>query len=227
MAETEITVQVFEDFMTICNKLENLGFEKTRKFKINDWYFSKYSDKDLNTLGYGKAISSSVLVREIVGKKHEKALCYKAKILDEQDNVVSEEKVATEVEDIEKTILLLNLAGLNMWEEVRNKTVIYKKDNIEFALQDVEGLGVFIKLEELPEMESLTPDEKFARLKRIVKTFGLKLGKDFSCKKVFMKFKNRLKQANGTHETLPFEVRAKLVKENKWLMDFLQGNKKE
>ena len=33
MAETEITVQVFEDLMTVCNKLENLGFEKTRKFK--------------------------------------------------------------------------------------------------------------------------------------------------------------------------------------------------
>jgi hypothetical protein len=29
------------------------------------------------------AISSSVLVREIIGKEHKKVLCYKAKILDE------------------------------------------------------------------------------------------------------------------------------------------------
>ena len=130
MAETEITVQVFEDLMTVCNKLENLGFEKTRKFKMSDWYFSKYSDKELSAFGYAKAISSSVLVREIIEKTTEKVLCYKAKIIDEEGNVVSEEKVATEVEDIDKTILLLNLAGLNMWEEVKNKSIIYKKDNI-------------------------------------------------------------------------------------------------
>ena len=226
MAETEITVQVFEDLMTVCNKLENLGFEKTRKFKMSDWYFSKYSDKELSTFGYAKAISSSVLVREVVEETTEKVLCYKAKIIDEEGNVISEEKVATDVEDINKTILLLNLAGLNMWEEVKNKSIIYKKDNIEFALQEIEGLGIFIEMEEFDEMKSLTSEEKFARLKRIVKTFGLVLGKDFSCKKVFMKFKNRLKQTNGTHETLPYEVRAKLVKENKWLMDFLD-NKKE
>lgn len=226
MAETEITVQVFEDLMTTCNKLENLGFEKTRKFVIKDWYFSKYSDKELNNLGYGKAISSSVLVREIVGKNNEKVLCYKAKIIDDDGNVVSEEKIATEIEDVDKTILLLNLAGLNMWEEVKNKTIIYKKDNIEFALQDVENLGVFIEMEESDEMKSLTNEEKFARLKRIVKNFGLKLGKDYSCKKVYMKFKNRLKQMSGEHESLPYEVRAKLIKENKWLMDFLD-NKKE
>ncbi len=226
MAETEITVQVFEDLMTTCNKLENLGFEKTRKFVIKDWYFSKYSDKELNNLGYGKAISSSVLVREIVGKNNEKVLCYKAKIIDDDGNVVSEEKIATEIEDVDKTILLLNLAGLNMWEEVKNKTIIYKKDNIEFALQDVENLGVFIEMEESDEMKSLINEEKFARLKRIVKNFGLKLGKDYSCKKVYMKFKNRLKQMSGEHESLPYEVRAKLIKENKWLMDFLD-NKKE
>lgn len=226
MAETEITVQVFEDLMTACNKLENLGFEKTRKFLIKDWYFSKYSDKELNTLGYGKAISSSVLVREIVGKKNEKVLCYKAKIIDDKGDVVSEEKIATQIEDIDKTLLLLNLAGLNMWEEVKNKTIIYKKDNLEFALQDVENLGIFIEFEENDEMKSLTNDEKFARLKHIVKGFGLKLGKDFSCKKVYMKFKNRIKQMDGTHETLPYEIRAKLMKENKWLMDFLK-NKEE
>ncbi|MBQ3494729.1 MAG: hypothetical protein IJA69_04870, partial [Clostridia bacterium] len=141
-------------------------------------------------------------------------------------NVVSEEKIATEIEDVDKTILLLNLAGLNMWEEVKNKTIIYKKDNIEFALQDVENLGVFIEMEESDEMKSLTNEEKFARLKRIVKNFGLKLGKDYSCKKVYMKFKNRLKQMSGEHESLPYEIRAKLIKENKWLMDFLD-NKKE
>lgn len=222
MAETEITVQVLEDFMTTCNKLENLGFEKTGKYRLNDWYFSKYSDKELNNFGYGTAISSSVLVREIIGKEHKKVLCYKAKILDEEGNVVSEEKIQTEIDDIEKTILLLNLAGLNLWEEVKDKTITYKKDNIELCLQNIEDLGVFIELEELSEMKSLTPDEKFARLKRIVKSFGLKLGKDFSCKKVYMKFKKRLKEQSGVHETLPYEIRAKLEKQNAWLMDFLK-----
>ena len=51
---------------------------------------------------------------------------------------------------------------------------------------------------------------------------GLKLDKDFSCKKVFMKFKNRLKKQSGVHETLPYEIRAKLEKQNTWLMDFLK-----
>lgn len=44
MAETEITVQVFNSFEETKTILENQGFKLIQNFQLNDWYFSKIDD---------------------------------------------------------------------------------------------------------------------------------------------------------------------------------------
>ena len=44
MAETEITVQVFNSFEEIKQILENQGFKMVENFQLNDCYFSKIYD---------------------------------------------------------------------------------------------------------------------------------------------------------------------------------------
>ena len=47
MRETEITVQVFETLEDIDKRLKELGYDLKEKFKLNSFYYSKYSISQL------------------------------------------------------------------------------------------------------------------------------------------------------------------------------------
>ena len=44
MSETEITVQVFNDYNEIDEVLKRKGFEMVENYQLNDWYFSKFDN---------------------------------------------------------------------------------------------------------------------------------------------------------------------------------------
>ena len=67
--------------------------------------------------------------------------------------------------------------------------LVYKKENVEFALQIIDELGIFIEYEEDETMQALSEKEKINVMLETLKNLGLKLGDDFSCKKVYLKFK--------------------------------------
>lgn len=64
MSETEITVQVFNDYNEIDEILKRKGFEMVENYQLNDWYFPKF-DNVLN-LSYVDLMNNSFLVRHII-----------------------------------------------------------------------------------------------------------------------------------------------------------------
>ena len=90
MKETEITVQVFDNFAKIDETLKNKGFKMVENYQLNDWYFSKIDN--VLDMEYLDLINSSFLVREIIDATPQIQLCYKSKHLDDKGNVISEEK---------------------------------------------------------------------------------------------------------------------------------------
>lgn len=189
MKETEITVQVFEDVNTIREKLETLGFELVETYTLDDYYYSKYDDITLKQMKYIEILNNSILLRRIVDCDGEKVeMIFKSKTMDENDNVISEEKIKTKVQDLDKARKVFEMAGVNMWCNVNNFSYNYKKEETEFALQVIDGLGVFIEFEENDTMKNMNEHEKFNHMSNILKGLGLKLGEDFSVKKVYMKF---------------------------------------
>jgi len=184
MKETEITVQVFNDYNEIDEILKNKGFEMIENYQLNDWYFSKF-DNVLN-LSYIDLMNNSFLVRHIIDDYPKIQLCYKKKEVDKFGNVLLEEKVKSELTQIENTIKIFDLAGLNNYCKVENNSFIYKNGNIEFVVQIIKNLGIFIEYEENESMKDLSPEQKFSYMANIIQNLGLKLGSDFSCKKVFM-----------------------------------------
>ena len=97
-----------------------------------------------------------------------------------------EEKVKSELTKLENAVKIFDLAGLNNYCKVENNSYVYKKENIEFVVQIIKNLGIFIEYEEDESMKDMLPDQKFSYMVNITKNLGLKLGNDFSCKKVFM-----------------------------------------
>ncbi len=184
MKETEITVQVFDSFENIDRILKQNGFESTRKFKLHDSYFTTISD--VAGVDFKHLIDNSILVREITDDKIVGQLMYKKKNYDDAGNVISEEKTKVIIDDFDKTVKILTLAGLNNYVQVKNSSIVYKDDKMEICLQVVENLGIFIEYEEDESVKNLTEQEKIEIMTGNLKSLGLKLGEDYSCKKVEM-----------------------------------------
>ena len=184
MKETEITVQVFNSINEINTILLSQGFKMIENFQLNDWYFSKLDN--VNKIPYLDLLNNSFLVRQILGDREKIELCYKQKELDEYGNVIKEEKTKAILSSLSDTIEIFKKAGLNNYCVVKNNSYVYEKGKIAFVLQVVENLGTFIEYEEDETMKNMNEKEKFNYMVSIVNSLGLKLGKDYSCKKVYM-----------------------------------------
>lgn len=190
MKETEITIQVFESKEKIFEKLINLGFKIVRDFQLNDWYFTKFDD--VKQFNYQELISHSILLRQIISDTVENQICYKNKEYNEKGDVICEEKIKTKIENIEKTKQILINAGLNNYCTIFNKSYVFEKQSMQFAVQIIEDLGIFIEYEEddsMPKFETIP--EKINYMVNAVKSLGLEIGDDYSCKKVEMILKDR------------------------------------
>ncbi len=184
MKETEITVQVYNDYSQIDKILTNQGFEMIENYQLYDWYFSKLDN--ISNLSYIDLMNNSFLVRHIVDDSPQIQLCYKKKELDEFGNVIMEEKVKSNMSNLENSLKIFKLAGLNNYCKVENNSYVYKKGNIELAVQIIKDLGIFIEYEESDDMKEMLPEMKFKKMVDTITHLGLDLGNDYSCKKVFM-----------------------------------------
>lgn len=184
MKRMEITVQVFNSLEETKKILEDQGFKLVETFKLNDWYFSKLNN--VENMKFLDLINNSFLVRQVLSDKEEVQICYKKKELDEKENVIAEEKIKVFVNSLPKTLDIFKAAGLNNYCTVKNSTFTYEKGDVHFDVQSIENLGTFIEYEENDTMKNLTEKQKFEKMSSIVNSLGLKLGDDYSCKKVYM-----------------------------------------
>lgn len=188
--QTEITVEVLEDISSVKNKLLSNGFEILEEKVMKDYYFSKYSKQELLSFEYNELIKNSILVRNLICKdKTINQILYKEKIVDNNNNVIAEQKHKCNIENIEDVVNIFNLADLNCWCEIIQNMFIFSNGGMCFALQEAEGLGLFIEYEEDEDMKDLGEYEKIQILLNRLKNLGINLGQDYSCKKVLMKFK--------------------------------------
>lgn len=185
MKETEITVQVFEEKETILNHLQKQGFKLESTFQLNDWYYIRHNN--ISGMTYQNLISQSIIVRQIITDSEKCKICFKDKAYDNDGNVICEEKIVSLIDNLENTKQIFNRAGLNNYCTLLNTSFVFRKGEIYFALQVIENLGIFIEYEEDETIpQGLTPQEKIDIMLNRVKSLGLPVGDDYSCKKVQM-----------------------------------------
>ena len=78
------------------------------------------------------------------------------------------------------TLKIFKLAGLNNYCKVENNSYVYKKGNIELAVQIIKDLGIFIEYEESDDMKEMLPEMKFKKMVDTITHLGLDLGNDYS-----------------------------------------------
>lgn len=198
MAQTEITVQIFESINKVLERLENFGYEWQDTFTGCDHYFSTLSCEQIKTATYKELLDSSIIVRTFHKRKSDTGatmLVHKKKTLDEKGNVIGEVKSSVTVEDSKKVCQLLENAGLVNWMTLNQQNNFYKLGEKVVIAGTVEGLeGSFVEIEEYPSIAHLSEDEKFNELSSFVDSLEMKHGDDYSCKKIYMLYTQSQKE---------------------------------
>lgn len=193
MAKTEITVQIFEDENKVDKNLLDLGYTKTETFTGSDTYFSSLSEDEIKEASYKDLLGTSIIIRSFLTngeKERQNYMVFKNKDIDKNGNVVSEEKVSTQIMNPNNAIRILKLAKLNNWVSLNQQNSFYVKDEQCITVGTVEGLeGLFVEIEEFDSMSNWGIDKKIEELKRCAQSFNFKLGNDYSVKKVFELYK--------------------------------------
>lgn len=186
MKETEITVEVFEDFESLKRKLISLGFDMTEEVDMQDFYVSGKTMIELQKCNYLELINNSFLLRNI---RDNTEIIFKKKELDKNGDVIAEEKYHCGVNNLEDALKVFKMSNLNVWCELKQHMSVFKREDMTFLVQQVDGLGTFIEYEEDESMIGLTSEEKIQTMLTKLNQLGLNVGKDFNCKKVWLKFK--------------------------------------
>lgn len=159
MKQIEITVRLNENMQSAIRKLEMQGFKKIREGEIDDLYMTSKLN-ELKKDNIQNILKKSVLLRNLKFENKEiKKITYKNKEIDENGNVISEEKTNLDCNDLEKAKDLFEHLEFEELIKVRYKIIVYSKDEVEYAFQDVENLGTLIEYENTEDFTGKSLDE--------------------------------------------------------------------
>ncbi len=196
--KTEITFQIFQNINEIKKQLVSLGYEETEEFTGCDTYFTTLRSNEINSASYKDLLDSSIIIRSFKTKGKSELtnlMVFKNKILDNNNNVISEEKISTQISDLNSTKRILSAAKLNNWLTLKQQNAFYKLNNITITVGTVEGLnGSFMEIEEFDDIKHLTPQQKIEYLKQFAENLHFNMGSDFSVKKAYMLFQQNKKE---------------------------------
>ncbi len=188
MKQIEITVRLNENIQSAIRKLEIQGFRKIRESEIDDVYMT-LKLKMLNRDNIQNILNKSVLLRNLkLENKEIKKIAYKNKEIDVKGNVISEQKINLDCDDLEKAKDLFEHLEFEKLIRVRYKVIVYSKDKVEYAFQDVENLGTLIEYENIQDFEGKSLDEINDAKNNMfneIKNTGIKLTEEKDVKKAY------------------------------------------
>ena len=168
--------------------MEIQGFRKIRESEIDDVYMT-LKLKMLNRDNIQNILNKSVLLRNLkLENKEIKKIAYKNKEIDVKGNVISEQKINLDCDDLEKAKDLFEHLEFEKLIRVRYKVIVYSKDKVEYAFQDVENLGTLIEYENIQDFEGKSLDEINDAKNNMfneIKNTGIKLTEEKDVKKAY------------------------------------------
>ena len=196
MKQVEITTNVYQSLNEIDQLLVGQGFKIIRKSRVEDQYMitgtdPKCEEEILPTL------SHSLLIRflHVEGKDPSKRLTYKKKTY-EGDTVLTEEKISVGIDDTDKARQLLENLGFHKLVDVKYHVVVYEREGVEHAFQQVEDLGLLLEYESLKDFQDASSEEVLEEKKRMLtelREYQLDISDDYDVKKAYQLIKNRMR----------------------------------
>lgn len=189
MSSTGICVQVFSGKSLIEQKLRVNGFKLKQSYTEYDTYFTHLTKDLIKNVSYSTLMQNSILLRTKKSiNSEENLMIFKNKTLNTLGEVIKEETLESTLGNIEESKRIFIQAGLIAWSRLVVEQTEFVKGSLTISLQNVPGLGTFIEIVEYSKSK-LSSENLFKEMVYIANSFGLDIGKDYSCKKNYMLFK--------------------------------------
>lgn len=195
MKQIEITTRVLDNLNEVSNKLIKLGFKKIRTSIIDDMYMCQ------NIMGIEKDsiseyLKKSVLIRYLdTGEKIFKKLTYKNKVFNANGMTISEEKINVDINDTNKAKSLFLALNFSELVRVKYECIVYERNGLELAFQEVDGLGLLLEYENVNDFEGVSLDkitETKNQMLQEIKNLGIKTTDEIDVKKAYELIEKRL-----------------------------------
>ena len=194
MKQIEITVRLVGEIENAITKLEENGFKKIRESDIDDIYLSNL-DIEIKKENVQDFLKHSVLLRNLkLDGKEIKKITYKNKELDENGDVISEQKVNLDCDDLKRAEDLFSYLGFNKLIEVKYHVIVYEKNGKELAFQIVKNLGTLIEYENVNDFTGKSTFEIINTKKEMledIKGYGISITDECDVKKAFELIKKK------------------------------------
>ena len=188
MEEKEICLKSNVPFEELKNFMFDKGFKVQEDFQMNDIYMIG-KDVDITLDNKDIIFKDNILVRETVGKRI--LLVNKIKELDDNGVVIGERSVKCPITDSLSGYNFLCSIGYKKVFELKDHNILVTNGVNEIYLQDVEGLGTFIEMEQKNLLLKNTNGDTIEELVDNIKKYDLSLDySNISVKKALEMLKN-------------------------------------
>ena len=188
MKQVEITLKVNNTLEEVDLILKKQNFKVIRRSRIEDIYMTQHF-KNLKKENILETLSTCVLLRylNVDNKKISRKITYKNKHY-KDDIVISEEKININIDNIEKAKQLFSTLGFKNIVNVNYNVIVYEKDKIELAFQNVENLGLLLEYESLTDCSNLSDEEIITEKQKMmnhIKKLNISIENDYDIKKAY------------------------------------------
>jgi len=145
--ENEITLRVISDNDTLKKYLKNNGFIKDNNYYMDDSYFIP---KNINVkrTPIRDILSASIIIRKVEENgKLIQMMIYKIKNINENDEIIDQNKIECKIDNIEDAKRLLEAIGYYEIMNIKEKGVIYNKDDFTLTVKYISNGAILIEAE--------------------------------------------------------------------------------
>lgn len=188
MEEKEICLKSNVPFEELKSIMFNIGFKVQEDFQMNDIYMIN-KNIDISLDNKDVIFKDNVLVRETVGKRI--LLVNKMKELDDNGVVIGERSVKCPINDSISGYNFLCSIGYKKAFELKDHNLLLTNGVNEIYIQDVEGLGTYVEMEQKNLLLENTNGDTIDELVDSIKKYDLPLDySNISVKKAVEMLKN-------------------------------------
>ena len=139
----EITVKVNTSINEMEEILKSKGFKLSDKFTCEDYYFIP-KNLDNKKMAVREILKKAIIVRQV---RNDKVLVFKKKEIDENGDILKQEKFECNILDIKEAKEFLEVIGYRNIMNIFEEDICYSKNGLELLLKDIKNSDILMEVE--------------------------------------------------------------------------------
>ena len=183
----EITVKLSCNINEFIRFLNEKDFVFIEKYIQDDTYFI-HKNINIKNMSIRDIIKETIILRSVTTKTYvENEFLYKQKEFDSKGNIIKQDKTECKILNIDEGINFLKIIGFQKLMNIKEYDSVYKRDNLEIVIKEIDGGDILIEIEENEEFNTIE------RLKQKIIELNLPIDKsNFFVKKAEIELKKIL-----------------------------------